>query len=256
MWVVDSQWASNDHSDSFSSGLETLSSPSVRFFSWLFLHLKGDRKFRRLNSYITKNGTPVEYCDSDFFEQNAIGTTHGGIMARVSERKMSGLREALENSKGFAVILEGIEDPYNFGYSVRSLYAAGADTLILTPRNWTSAAGVCIRASAGTSEKINCTVCEDYSELKSIAKELGYTFYCAVEPSEDSTPVYLTDFKKPLILVIGGEKRGISASLMECCDQKITIEYGNDNFKDALTTAAASAVIGFEILHKEMQKSE
>ena len=216
----------------------------------------GDRKYRRLNANIQKNKTPVEYCGEDFFSLNAIGTTHGGIMARVGERKMSELGELLEASKGFIVILEGIEDPYNFGYSIRSLYAAGADSLILTPRNWMSAAGVCIRASAGTSEKINCAVCEDYALLKRLAKDKGYTFYCAVEPCEDSVPVYRADFKKPLILVIGGEKRGISASLMECCDQKITIEYADNGFSDALTTAAASAVIGFEILHKEIQNAK
>ena len=215
-----------------------------------------DRKYRRLNANIMKNSTPVEYCDDEFFTLNAIGTTHGGIMAKVGERKMSDIKELLENSKGFIVILEGIEDPYNFGYSIRSLYAAGADSLILTPRNWMSAAGVCIRASAGTSEKINCAVCDDYTELKKTAKELGYTFYCAVEPSEDSIPIYRAEFNKPLILVIGGEKRGISASLMECCDQKITIEYADNGFSDALTTAAASAVIGFEILHKEMRRDD
>lgn len=208
-----------------------------------------DRKFRRLRGYISAKGTPVEYADSEFFQENAIGSTHGGIMALVGERKMTDIASLLDNSNGFVVILEGIEDPYNFGYSVRSLYAAGADSLILSPRNWLSAAGVCVRASAGTSEKISCAVCGDYEELKNECKKRGYTFYCAVEPSEDSVSIYKAKFKKPLILVIGGEKRGISEKLMECCDKKITIEYGGD-FKNALTTAAASAVIGFEILRQ------
>ncbi|MBQ9940750.1 MAG: RNA methyltransferase [Clostridia bacterium] len=212
---------------------------------------ENDRKFRRLRNYITKNSTPLEFCDSDFFNTNAIGSTHGGVMAQVGNRKTTQLKELLENSKGFAVLLEGIEDPYNFGYSVRSLYAAGADSLILTPRNWMSAAGVCIRASAGTSEKISCAVCDNYKELGNLAKQLGYTIYCAVEPCEDSISIYKAEFKKPMILVIGGEKRGISASLMECCDRRITIEYGTDNFSNALTTAASSAVIGFEILRRE-----
>ena len=170
-------------------------------------------------------------------------------MALVGERKMQDICELMENSNGFVVILEGIEDPYNFGYSIRSLYAAGADSLILTPRNWLSAAGVCVRASAGTSEKMRCAVCDDYNKLKSECKRLGYTVYCAVEPCEDSVPIYDAVFEKPLVLVIGGEKRGISEKLMELCDKKITIPYGGD-FKNALTTAAASAVIGFEILRQ------
>ena len=209
-----------------------------------------DRKFRRLRTYISDNNTPLEYVEEDFFEKNAIGNTHGGIMALVGERTMMTLEQLMENSGGFIAILEGIEDPYNFGYSVRSLYAAGVDSLILTPRNWLSAAGVCIRASAGTSERMNCAVCEDYAVLKQLCRDKGYTVYCAVEPCEDSVSVYDADFCKPLLLVIGGEKRGISEKLMECCDKKITIEYGGD-FKNALTTAAASAVIGFEVLRQQ-----
>ncbi|MBE6689546.1 MAG: RNA methyltransferase [Ruminococcaceae bacterium] len=212
-----------------------------------------DRKFRRLREYIKQNQTPAEYVTADFFQANAIGTTHGGIMASVGERKMMSLGELLDASDGFIAILEGIEDPYNFGYSVRSLYAAGADGMILTPRNWLSAAGVCIRASAGTSEKINCAVCEDYALLKEECRKRGYTVYCAVEPCEDSVSIYNADFKKPMVLIIGGEKRGISEKLMECCDKKITIEYGGD-FKNALTTAAASAVIGFEVLRQTKEK--
>lgn len=218
-------------------------------------NFEGDRKLRRLREYIARYGTPVEYVGEEFFAENAIGSTHGGIMALVGERKMLKIGELLDKSSGFVVILEGIEDPYNFGYSVRSLYAAGADSLILTPRNWLSAAGVCVRASAGTSEKINCAVCGDYDELKAECAKRGYSFYCAVEPSDDSASIYDADFKKPLVLVIGGEKRGISEKLMALCDKKITVEYGGD-FKNALTTAAAAAVIGFEVLRQTKGKGE
>ncbi len=208
-----------------------------------------DRKFRNLRRFIEQYSTPVEYADDSFFAENAVGSTHGGIMAQVGEREMMPISEMMEKSKGFIVILEGIEDPYNFGYSVRSLYASGADGMILTPRNWLSAAGVCIRASAGASEEIMCSVCGDYDELGRLCKKHGYTVYCAVEPKEDSVPIYEAGFKKPLVLVIGGEKRGISEKLMALCDKKVTIPYGTD-FKNALTTAASSAVIGFEILRQ------
>ena len=46
----------------------------------------------------------------------------------------------------FVAMLDGVEDPYNFGQAVRALYAAGAHGLILRPRNWLTAAGVVARA--------------------------------------------------------------------------------------------------------------
>lgn len=51
-------------------------------------------------------------------------------------------------------MLDGVEDPFNFGAAIRAVYAAGVDGLVVPPRNWPSAAGVVARSSSGTSELI------------------------------------------------------------------------------------------------------
>ena len=70
-------------------------------------------------------------------------------------------------------MIEGIEDPYNFGYAVRSIYASGGDGIILTPRNWMGVAGVVARSSAGTSELMDMFVC-DPLEAVIYLKSLGF----------------------------------------------------------------------------------
>ena len=59
----------------------------------------------------------------------AQGKTHGGILADAGERTFQELSACLENDCPFVVMLEGVEDPFNLGYVIRSLYSAGCTGL-------------------------------------------------------------------------------------------------------------------------------
>ena len=142
---------------------------------------------------------------------------------------------------GFYVVLEGIEDPYNFGYALRSLYAAGVDGVILTPRNWMSAAGVVCRSSAGASEMLPMVLADAGLEF---FREKGYKIVCA--DIENSVSVYEADLSRPLLLVVGGEKRGISRSVLDIADTVVRLDYGRD-FPAALSAASAASIIAFEV---------
>lgn len=173
------------------------------------------------------------------------GKTHGGIVAVCSDRTLPQLTDALETirPRGFYVLLEGIEDPYNFGYTLRSLYAAGADGVILPPRNWMGVAGLVARSSAGTSEKMPLLVA-DPGEVIPIFKARGYRAVCA--EIRDSVELYEANLSLPLLLVIGGEKRGISRAVLSQADLRVRIGY-RGNFKGSLSSAASAAVLAFEV---------
>ena len=140
-------------------------------------------------------------------------------------------------------MVDGIEDPYNFGYILRALYAAGADGVVLPPRNWMNASSVVARASAGTSELFDVYI-SDTEDCLSLFHNKGYHVVCA--GIRDSISLYEADLKKPLLLVVGGEKRGISAKLLGQCDDIVRIDYARE-FKGSLTAASATAIIAFEI---------
>ena len=197
-----------------------------------------------------ERGIPVEECAAEDFSRLAGGSTHGGLIALVGERKTTSLSELLSKKDGFFFLLCGIEDPYNFGDAVRSLYAFGADGMVLTPRNWLSAAAITIRSSAGATELMDCAVCEDEEELARICKEKGVAIVCAGE--KDSVSLHRTALKRPLLLVIGGEKRGISRYLLDKADACVRIPYGR-NFNQSLSASAAAAAIGFEVSRQQRQ---
>lgn len=184
----------------------------------------------------------------DEIEKHTVGNTHGGVIAFCSDRTIKVLSESDIKENGFYFMLEGIEDPYNFGYSLRSIYAAGADGIILSPRNWMGAAGVVARASAGASELFDMYISEPPEAVK-IFKSRGYRVYCA--DTENSVSIYRTEMKKPLLVIVGGEKRGNSKAVLEAADQIIRIDYGRP-FPAALSAASASTVIAFEVMRQNM----
>ncbi len=189
-------------------------------------------------------GFAVEFTDETSINEVTTGNSHGGIVAFCTPRTIRTLSPKDIKPNGVYYMLDGIEDPYNFGYSVRSIYAAGGNGIVLTPRNWMGVAGVVARSSAGTSELIDMSVAETLNAID-MFKSVGYSVICA--GIRDSESLFDTDLKKPLLVILGGEKRGISGSVLEKADRIVRIDYGN-SFNGSLSTAAATAVFAFEIL--------
>lgn len=171
----------------------------------------------------------------------STGSSHGGVIMLTTERAYAALPEN-PPKKGFYAVLDGIEDPYNFGYAVRSLYAAGVTGILLPKRNWTSAAGVVCRASAGASELIDIYSGE-LTEMIAHLRAHGYRF--AVAEADADKTVYDAELTYPLILAVGGEKRGFSKSISELADVTVSLPYGRD-FPMALSAASAATVLAFE----------
>ncbi|MBR6917012.1 MAG: RNA methyltransferase [Clostridia bacterium] len=199
-----------------------------------------------LESVAPKYSFEIEYCKSDAISDITVGNSHGGIVALCSSRTIKELSEDFICRDGFYVMIEGIEDPYNFGYAIRSIYSSGADGIILTPRNWMSAAGVVCRSSAGASELIDIR-CSDPIESVKLFKSAHYKV--AAAGIRDSVSAYEADLTKPLYLIVGGEKRGISRALLDECDMTVRLDCGR-RFNASLSAASAASILSFEVLRQ------
>ncbi len=175
---------------------------------------------------------------------HTVGNSHGGIIAICSERTIPSLSvDSPLPEKGFYVMIQGIEDPYNFGYALRSLYACGCDGILLPQRNWMSAAGVVARSSAGASEQFVMYTAQALDAVQ-IFKKRGYSIVCADEETE--LILGKCELKLPILLIVGGEKRGISASLMQLADSIVKIPYAR-HFPASLSAASATTMLAYEI---------
>ena len=197
-----------------------------------------------LKAVSSKYGFELEGSDSDTIESYTLGNSHGGIIALCGERTISPLSSLSSTEKnGFYVMIQGIEDPYNFGYALRSLYACGCTGIVLPERNWMSAAGVVARSSAGASELFPIYSAEAIQAAE-FFKSQGYAIVCADEKTENV--LGKCELSLPLLLIVGGEKRGISAELMSLADTIVKIPYAR-HFPASLSAASATTILAYEI---------
>ena len=212
--------------------------------------VKNAKTIGYLRAVSSKYSFTVSESDSDELDKITLGTSHGGIVALCDERNIPDLDENTFNEKikknGFYAMIQGIEDPYNFGYALRSLYAVGCDGIILGERNWMSAAGVVCRSSAGASEMFPVYKCDEIEAAK-MFKDAGYNVVCADERTENILGE--CDLHFPILLIVGGEKRGISRGLLDLADTLVKIPYGRE-FKASLSAASATTMFAYEIMRQ------
>lgn len=209
----------------------------------------GDRRFGRLRALARERDVVIERVEREIIDELASGRSHGGVVALVGPRREQTLRELLvEVGEGsLIVMLDGIEDPFNFGQAVRALYAAGIAGLVVR-RSWETAIGTVTRASAGATELLPTARATSAEEAAEVCRRAGMRVACAVA-SGAAVELDEADLTGPIFLLIGGERRGVTRSFLDEADLRIRIGYGRERAPE-LGAATSAAVIGFEALRQ------
>lgn len=196
---------------------------------------KKTKDFNYIRKLIRQNGVEVFECERSYLETILTGKSHGGIGADVSERR----EDEFDDSDIF--FLDGIEDPFNLGYCLRTLYAMGVKNVLLNKRNYSQMEGQLLKSSAGAYDMINIALCQEPLKMITSLKEKGYYLY-GLYRGEQAKDIFDVRFADKALFILGGEKRGISGDLLDLCDDHLYISYGSD-FRNALNASAALDVV-------------
>ena len=212
----------------------------------------GDRRLVRLRALARERGVVIERVDAQVVDELSAGRTHGGVLALVGPRLDRAVDDLLaEVGEGsLLVMLDGIEDPFNFGQAVRALYAAGVSGLVVR-RSWETALPIVTRASAGTSELLPTARAADADEAAELCRRAGYRIACAVSEA-DGSDLSGADLTGSLFVLIGGERRGVTRSFVDRADLRVRIGYGRERAPE-LGAATAAAIIGFEAFRQRRE---
>ena len=210
---------------------------------------KNDKDLNFILHRAKEKGIPCMPLEREEINAMATGRTHGGLVAEASPRVYQELSECMHGKIPFLVLLEGVEDPFNLGYIIRTLYSAGCDGLILPRHDWASAESTIAKSSAGAFEYMNIVMSDDLPRLVKDIKKQGIKTYAAMR--KDAITYLEADYRKPSLIAIGGEMRGLSSAVRNEIEQNIYIPYAND-FRNALNAASAAAVLSFEVYRQRL----
>lgn len=211
-----------------------------------------ERRLGQLQRLSARQNVPLHIVEETFIAERVTGQSHGGVVAAVGPRQFVPSETlVVGKERPFVVMLDGIEDPFNFGQTLRSLYAAGVAGVVLRPRNWFTAAGVVARASAGVSEQMPIAIAETAEQAADTFRSLGLQI--AATSNQQAISLYDAKLTNPLFLLLGGEKRGVTRSFLAQADLILRIPYQQPNFQQSLGVVASAAIVAFEVMRQRAQ---
>ena len=114
-----------------------------------------DTKIEKIKSLARERGIIFQFVAKEKF-QPYTEFNHQGVIAQISPLKYTDLEDFLEkqHKNSSVVILDGIEDPHNFGAIIRSCVCAGVDAIMIPSRRNVQVNSIVEKTSAGAINHI------------------------------------------------------------------------------------------------------
>ena len=196
-------------------------------------------------------GVAVTECDRRKLDAMSATGAHQGVVAVAAAREYRTLEDILDRAEQlgqapFVVVCDGLEDPRNLGAVIRCAECAGAHGVVIPRHRSAGITAAADKASAGAAEHMLIARVPNLAAALQTMKQRGLWIYGA-EAGGDS-PLWKTDMRGPICLVIGSEGAGMSRLVREACDFVMSIPLlGKVN---SLNASAAAAVLLYEIVRQ------
>ncbi len=205
---------------------------------------------------LSVRGIAVQKVDLQFFDER-FHKGHQGIAATVGPRTYADFDDLIEipqtkKEVPLFLIIDGVEDPRNFGSILRVADAGGVHGVVIQSHRSASLTPEAVKASAGASEHVVISMVPNIKHAISSMKNSGVTIVGA--EAEGDRDVWDIDFTDPIALIVGSEAEGMRKTVKEHCDYIIKLPMrGKVN---SLNASVAAGIIIFEIMRQRMQKNK
>lgn len=203
--------------------------------------------FSQIVSIAKEKGIKVEFLDRAILDKKA--KNNQGIVAEIVDFKYSDLQAILDDEKGLVVVLDGVEDPHNFGAIIRSCECAGVSGIIISKHHAVPVNDTVIKTSAGAVANVNICMVTNINNAIQTLKDNGFWVYGA---EADGKVMYDCKLDGKVAFVVGSEGFGISKLTRKNCDDIISVPLcGKIN---SLNASVACSVVLFEYVRQNFKK--
>ena len=212
--------------------------------------LKG-KLIGQLESLIRKNKINFSYVPNQKLDRLSK-KNHQGVIARISPIKFYDINkfsEIIEQSKNpFILILDQINDVRNFGAIIRTAEISGVDGIIIQNSSSAPINSDTVKTSAGAI--FNIPICK-VSHIKDAIYHLKSIDISIISASEKSKKnIYDVDFRRPLAIIMGSERRGINKSILNMSDEMVKLPmYGKI---ESLNVSVACGIFLYEVVRQRI----
>lgn len=168
-------------------------------------------------------GIRVTFVDKAVLDRTSVTGHHQGILAYVTDFCYCTLEDILAAKRGshhFILVLDGIEDPHNFGSIVRVAECMGVDGIVIPQRRQVPVNETVIHASCGATEYMPIA---KVGNINDAIRDLTRRFVSVYALDMQGTPLANAHLTGDIALVVGNEGRGVKPLTRQLCDGAVSI---------------------------------
>ncbi len=211
-----------------------------------------DRQFSKITQLAKSQGVPLSIEPRQSLDRLVLrGENHQGVVGFVAAKVYESEDEVLSRLSNqveapLLLALDGIEDPQNLGAIIRTAEGAGVHAIFIPDRRSVGLTATVARTSAGALEHMTVARCTNIGKLIERLQDQGIP---AVAFHPEATQTYdEVEMNAPVVLVFGGEGKGVRPGVLQKCEQQAKIPMQGQ--VESLNVSASVAVVVFEAVRQ------
>ena len=223
---------------------EAVRASVVPDFAFYTAPVEADRRGNRLLASLRDLNVPCYAVTEPVLAACSDTETPQGILAVLPIPTLPGPKHPT-----LTLILDHVRDPGNLGTILRTGLAAGVEQVLLAPGTVDSSNPKVVRAAMGAHLRMPIAALR----WERIAEAVSGSDVWLAEPNGE-TVYTAVDWTRPVTLCIGGEASGAGTQARTLAQGGVSIPMAAD--VESLNTAAATAVILFEVIRQRAESDE
>ncbi len=197
-----------------------------------------------------RNGIRYEFVYKNQLDKMSRTKNHQGVIAKIADYQYCYIDDIIkkaesQNKNAFIVVLDGIEDPYNFGSIIRTCECAGVDGIIIPEHRACGVNETVVKVSAGA---INHMLISKVANINDAINKLKAEGFWVFGTAMDGKEAKSLDLRGKIAIVIGNEGNGMHELTRRNCDDIIAIKMRGK--LNSLNAGVATGIVLFQALEQ------
>lgn len=200
----------------------------------------------KIKALAAEKKVSVSWTPKKTLSEMTEGAVHQGFVLKVADFAYAELNDILakaaEKENPLILILDGLNDPHNFGSILRTADATNVTGVIIPKHRAVGVTPVVSKTSTGAAEHIPIARVTNLSQTLDKLKSEGFWVFGT---DMNGTPSTKWNTAGKLALIIGNEGKGISKNIKKQVDEMITIPM--NGHVQSLNASVAAAILMYEV---------
>ncbi|HXK60142.1 MAG TPA: 23S rRNA (guanosine(2251)-2'-O)-methyltransferase RlmB [Acidobacteriota bacterium] len=207
---------------------------------------KANPRLQAIIDLARARGIPVQFQPREALTRKASTPRHQDVVAELAAARVQTLDDILKLEPGLLLALDGVEDPRNLGAVLRTAEAAGVAGVLLPRHHSCGITPAVVQVSAGAAMHLRIAQIGNLVTVLEALKQKGY--WIVGLDMQGTNTVRDIDPDLRLVVVVGGEHRGVRPLVRRHCDFLISLPMKGR--VSSLNLSVAAGILLYQLMER------